>query len=480
MALLTGTVGAAGLGLALMPTTPARADGPPGELVEQLGAAALEATDAAISAQVPQGSLAPLIKRVQPAVVSVRSFGTRDAGGGWFGGGASQPFQRGVGSGFIIDPRGVVVTNHHVVAGADQLQVKLDDGRLVQAKVLGSDPYTDLAVLQLDGVERLPHVRLGNSQKLEVGDFVLAIGSPMGLEQTVTRGIVSAKGRGDLGLYADSYVDFVQTDAAISPGSSGGPLINMRGEVVAVNTAVSGIGRGLGFAVPVDQVKTVVPQLREHGKVERGWLGVAGRDLEPALGQLPTPGAVVGEVVAGAPAAAAGLRTGDRIVRLDGVEIENFSDLRGHIAEHRPGDKVELELERDGHAERLMVTLGDRTGASVAARAPSTSPTSRQRQAPSAGGGHGPDEDLFGGSGGRPRLGVEVLPRDGALEVRAVLPGSLAEQVGLQPGDVLESINGKKITGVDDVAAALGAARDEVRVEARRGDTRYVGQLRLH
>jgi len=471
LALATGALMAGGLTLAFAPSGHALADEPT-DLVDRVGALAL---DASIQAQVPQGSLAPLIKKVQPAVVSIRSFG-QSPSRGWFGGAEGQALQRGVGSGFIIDPRGIVVTNHHVVDQADSLQVKLNDGRLVAAKVLGSDPYTDLAVLELQGVERLPSVKLGSSANLEVGDFVLAIGSPMGLEQTVTRGIVSAKGRGDLGLYANSYVDFVQTDAAISPGSSGGPLINMRGEVVAVNTAVSGGGRGLGFAVPADQVSVVVPQLRRVGKVERGWLGIAGRDLEPVIGKFPERGAVVGEVYDGTPAAVAGLRQGDRIVKLDGVELENFSDLRGRIAEHKPREAVDLEIERGGRNQTLSVKLGDLATqlprASGRTPAPRTKPAPRPSPQPPADSG-----SLYGNP---PRLGVEVVPRDGRLEVVGVAPGSVAADVGLRRGDVLSEINGESISTVEDVAAALQKDASAVEVEVERDGSRYVGKLKKH
>lgn len=475
LALFTGTVALGGLTLALAPSQDAHAQGPDG-LVERLGQLALDAT---IHAEVPQGSLAPLIEKVQPAVVSVRSFGS--APGGFFRGVPGQvpghPMQRGVGSGFIIDSDGIVVTNHHVVDKADSLQVKLDDGRLVAAKVLGSDPFTDLAVLQLEGVSGLPTVKIGSSDTLRVGDFVLAIGSPMGLEQTVTRGIVSAKGRGDLGLYANSYVDFIQTDAAISPGSSGGPLINMRGEVVAVNTAVSGGGQGLGFAVPAHQVKTVVPQLRKVGKVERGWLGIAGRDVEPVVGQLPERGAVVGEVYDGTPAAAAGLRKADRIVRLDGHDIENFSDLRGRIAEHKPRERVQLEIERDGKRQTLSVKLGD-----LAAQMPTAAkqrlmpvPRAKPHPIPSPGPKATPPRD-----DGKPRLGVEVVPTDEGLQVVGVGPNTLAAEVGLQPGDVIEQINGQPIAKVEDVADALGKDPKGVAVQVDRNGARYVGTIQHH
>ncbi|HEY8378179.1 MAG TPA: trypsin-like peptidase domain-containing protein, partial [Nannocystis sp.] len=266
----------------------------------------------------PRRSLAPLVKELAPSVVSIRAQkkGVQFELDGidprmlpffeMFPGRPEVPPQQGIGSGFVLTPDGLVVTNNHVVDKAEKLEVKLHDGRIYTAKVLGTDPYTDIALLQLEGASGLKPATLGSSSKLAVGDWVMAIGSPMGLEQTATAGIISAKGRGSLGLYANSYIDFLQTDASIAPGSSGGPLFNMNGEVVGINTAVGGIGRGLGFAVPIDQAKTVIPQLKSTGKVVRGWLGISGREIEPAVGQMPERGAVVGVVHEGTPAARAG------------------------------------------------------------------------------------------------------------------------------------------------------------------------------
>ena len=418
----------------------------------------------------PRRTLAPLIKAVSPAVVSIRVVGK--AAPPALGGVDPRvlPFlpdmpeapAQGVGSGFIIRADGLVLTNHHVVDRADKVEVKLADGRVFAAKVLGQDPHTDLALLRLEGAQGLPAVALGASDDLAVGDWVIAIGAPMGLEQTATAGIVSAKKRGSLGLYQNSYIDFLQTDAAISPGNSGGPLFNLSGEVVAINTAVGGLGRGLGFAVPIDQIKAVLPQLHAKGKVERGWLGIAGRDVEPAVGAAPRPGAVVGEVQDGTPARKAGLRAGDRVVAVDDRPVDSFADLRGRIAERAPGDKVRLTIERDGKPQELVVALGS---------LPSDDELRRRvdpRRAPA-------DPDLYGP--GEPRLGVEVEPADGGVRVKAVRSGGVAADLGLRPGDLLREVNGRPIRAPADVADALKLDRRRVEVTVQRGEGTHTSVL---
>ena len=399
-------------------------------------------------------SLAPLINKVRPAVVSIRAYGGKRMGFG--------PKQ-GVGSGFVIEKDGLAVTNHHVVDGAERLEVRTEDGRRFEADVLGTDPQTDLAVIKLRGAKSLPTVKLGKSQHVEVGDFVIAIGSPMGLESTVTRGIVSAKGRGDLGLYRNSYVDFIQTDAAISPGSSGGPLVNMRGQVVAVNTAVAGPGRGLGFAVPVDQARWVIPQLTKYGKVTRGWLGIAGRDVEPAFGAAPELGAEVGTVYERTPAEKGGLRKGDRVVEIDGERIDNFAELRAIVGTHSPGDTVKMKVVRGSSTETLKVKLGTLPdGEALAALGESKAPAGRGR-------GLWPD--------GSRRLGVEVAQTKDGLRVQSVADGSVADQLGMRKGDLLEEVNGVKIKAVGDVARALGKSGTKVTVKADRNGATHVGTL---
>jgi len=414
----------------------------------------------------PARSLAPIIKEVRPAVVSIVASGhatsSEDSGFDtriipFFPDGVrTPPLPSGAGSGFIISRDGLIVTNHHVVAGRDRFEVKLFDGREFEATVVGSDEETDVALLKLKDAEKLPTVVLGKSDALQVGDRVFAIGSPMGLESSVTTGIVSAKGRGSLGLYRESYLDFLQTDAAIGPGNSGGPLFNLNGEVIGINTAVSGLGRGLGFATPIDQAKWVIPQLRNDGKVTRGWLGISGRDVEPASSGSFAAGAVVGAVHDGTPAEKAGLQAGDRIVRLDGKAVESFEDLRGRIAQTKPGQKVKVEIKRDGKAKKLELTLEKR---------PHPDELARMRFGfPSRSGKGG----LYGD--GPPRLGVNVEETKKGVVIRGVESGSVGDELGLQNGDVIEEVNGEKIRSAEDVRRAVSKDTSKISVTVRRGD----------
>lgn len=412
----------------------------------------------------PAKSLAPVIQAVHPAVVSITVSGPSQEHkrGGvdrrvlpFFPDGLPTPTPpHGTGSGFIISSDGLAVTNHHVVAGRGDLDVKLSDGRHFKAKVVGSDEETDLALLQIEGAKGLPTAVLGSSEKLQVGDRVFAIGSPLGLEQSVTTGIISGNGRGSLGLYRESYLDFLQTDAAISPGNSGGPLFNLNGEVVGINTAVSGFGNGLGFTIPIDQAKWVIPQLKNDGKVVRGWLGISGRDVEPAASGQRQPGAVVGDVHADTPAAKAGLERGDRIVKLDGESIDNFADLRGRIAMSSPDKAVKLEVERDGKRKKLDVKLEQRPHPDDLARMRNGfEPTPRRR-------------GLYGD--GPPRLGVDIEETGEGLVVRRVQRGSVAADLGLRKGDVLREINGRKIKKPADVRRALEKNTRRIEVEVER------------
>ncbi|PRP95208.1 trypsin-like peptidase domain-containing protein [Enhygromyxa salina] len=411
----------------------------------------------------PNDSLAPLITRVQPSVVSIQ---TRKSKSGLFSRGSS-----GIGSGFVISDDGLVVTNHHVVAGNDKFEVHLQDGRRFEATVVGSDPQTDVAVIRLTNAKQLPIVSFGSSEGLLVGDWVIALGSPMGLEQTVTRGIVSAKGRGSLGLYEDGYADFLQTDAAINPGNSGGPLFNLAGEVVGINTAVGGHD-GLGFAIPSDQAKIVIPKLIKDGKVTRGWLGVGGRDEPPEFGAMPTKGAVLGEIHAGTPAAAAGLLAGDRVLEIDGKAIDDFDALRTRIGEYGPHDKVTLAVLRSGKQHQINVELGARPGPNSLVRTPAgvvppNSAPGPKPTPPSSGAGG----DLYNGTPAR--LGVEVRETPEGVVVERVLEGGVGHRLGLRAGDVIERVNGKGISSVAAIIASLESNRSQAKVEVRRGSGRH-------
>lgn len=422
----------------------------------------------------PRESLAPMIQAVGPAVVAVDARGTR---GGASILGADQPVQ-GMGSGFVIDAGGLVVTNHHVIDGAQTVQVRLSDGRRFDAQVVGSDPATDLALLRLSGADALPVVTLGDSKTLEVGDWVVAMGNPMGLDHSATVGIISGKGRGSLGLYRDSYIDFLQTDADIAPGSSGGPLFNLRGEVVGINTAV-GAGLRPGFAIPVDQAKRIVEQLRDHGEVVRGWLGA---------GNVPgddQPGATIGSVYEGTPAERAGLRPGDVVEALDGEPVESFEALRARVGTKRPGDEVTLSVRRSGETLEVRVTLGARPeSASLEALRPSRSPAPPPAGSPRSSfrwpfGLDDPPEPEAAPEAAPEgaRLGVSARQTPEGLEVVEVREGSLAQTLGLRPGDILRELAGRPLRRPADVAEALAGAPSSLEVRFERAGATHVVTL---
>jgi len=278
--------------------------------------------------------------------------------------------QQGLGSGFIIDRNGTILTNYHVVDGAKKIVVTLSDGKSFDAKILGKDQKTDIAVIQINGQQDLPAATLGDSDRLEVGEWVMAIGNPFGLDHTVTTGIVSAKGRH---IGAGPYDDFIQTDASINPGNSGGPLINMRGEVIGINSAIfseSGGNIGISFAIPTNLVKELLPQLRDKGKVVRGYLGTAIQKLTPeiadALGLSQTQGALVTETTDGGPADRAGVKPGDVIVAFDDKGIKDTSDLPLQVARTTPGKTVPVKILRESKEVTLSLTVGEMKESEVA------------------------------------------------------------------------------------------------------------------
>jgi serine protease Do len=408
-----------------------------------------------------QQSLAPLIEAVQPAVVSIHTRSKR-----------GMVAASGMGSGFVIAAEGLVVTNHHVVAGNEKLEVHFPDGRRFEGTVVGSDPQTDVAVVRLTGAFSLPTVVLGSSDVIRVGDWVVAMGSPMGLERTVTRGIISAQGRGSLGLYRDGYADFLQTDAAINPGNSGGPLFNLSGEVIGINTAIGGRD-GLGFAVPIDQAKVVIPQLIEQGKVVRGWLGISGRDEPPEYGAAPQPGALISEVHAGGPGAAAGLQVGDRVLEIEGRLISNFDGLRNRIGEFPPNSKVSLVLTRNGQKKTVTVTLAERPDPDSLARFNPANPSPNKPSPPPA---PAPKQgDLYNGQPAR--LGVEVRETGEGVVVERVVEGGVGHRLGLRSGDVIEQVNGKAIKSIAEIVGALEGDRSKAEVSVKRGNGRHVAVI---
>ena len=378
----------------------------------------------------------------------------------------------GAGSGFIVDADGYVVTNHHVVSGAEEIVVTLSDGRQLDAEIVGDDPQMDLALLKVDAGEPLPFVAFGDSDAVRVGEWVFAIGNPFGLGGSASAGIVSARGRD---IRSGPYDDYLQIDAPINRGNSGGPVFNAAGEVIGVSTAIvspNGGSVGIGFAIPSKHVTAVVEQLKENGSVERGWLGVALQDLDSALAETlgldGTEGALVAEVVPGSPAEAAGLEAGDVVTRFDGEAIESVRDLTFTVAGRRPRESVSVEVIRDGRALELDVELGNRAQATA-------SPSSGWR-APARPGARG-EQSALGlrlaplTDRERTRLG---LPRDvGGAIIADVRPGSPAAREGLRSGDVIVSVNRQAVDSVDDVTAALEAARrdgDRALLLVRRGE----------
>ncbi len=340
--------------------------------------------------------------------------------------------QHSLGSGFVISASGDILTNHHVVMGADEIVVKFASGKEYEAKVVGVDDKTDLAVIHVEAKD-LPYAKLGDSDALKVGDWVLAIGNPFGLGHTVTAGIVSAKGRV---IGAGPYDDFIQTDASINPGNSGGPLFNLNGEVIGVNTAIIASGQGIGFAIPVNIAKTLVPQLIATGRVSRAWLGVAIQELSPELaesyGLSDTKGALVASVEIGGPAARAGIRPGDVILSANGQVVVDAHALPRLISNQKAGSRVSLELWRNGKRETVAVLLQD------------MSKDDRKTASGERGGRESSKADLMGlylsglSAEEKSRLGLSA---PGGVAVMAVEPGSPAEALGIVRGDIILSLN---------------------------------------
>ena len=378
-------------------------------------------------------------------------FGDQNPFGDFFGpfseGNPPRSFeQQGVGSGFIMSREGYILTNNHVVEDADQIKVKLANGKEYDGKVIGRDPKTDLALIKIKASSDLQSLNLGNSDELKVGSWVVAVGSPFGLEQTVTAGIVSAKGRV---IGSGPYDNFIQTDASINPGNSGGPLINMKGEVVGINTAIIASGQGIGFAIPINMAKEVAPQLQEKGHVTRGWLGVSIQEVTPELaksfGLKEKKGALVAQVVSGSPAEKAGIEKGDVIVEFDGKEVSDSKDLPRIVASTPVGKAVSIKLSRDGKVLDRQVKVGEMEEKAGVAKAPSS---------------HKP-------------LGITVqnitpeiakglgLKKDTGVVVTGVEPGSPAANAGIQTGDVIREANRKPIKDVDDFVQMIEKTKDQ-------------------
>ncbi|MGE5384589.1 MAG: DegQ family serine endoprotease [Betaproteobacteria bacterium] len=364
---------------------------------------------------------------------------------------------RGLGSGFIVNANGTILTNAHVVDGADTVTVKLTDKREYKAKVLGMDKASDVAVLKIDAKD-LPVVRTGSTANTRVGEWVLAIGSPFGFENSATAGIISAKSRS---LPDGNYVPFIQTDVAVNPGNSGGPLFNMAGEVIGVNSQIysrSGGYQGLSFAIPIDVAMKVEQQIVSHGKVQHGHLGVSIQDVNQSLAEsfgLKQPtGALVGAVEKGSPAAKAGLEPGDVILAVNGTNIAGATELPMIVANIQPGETAKLKVWRKGAERQIDVKVGDFGEKKVASN----------DNAPAAKG----------------RLGVAVRPLTPDEQRQAEVSGGLlvedatgpAARAGIQPGDIVLSVNGERIGSVDQLRSVVAKAGKRIAVLVERGDSR--------
>ena len=431
-------------------------------------------------------SFAPLAERLKPSVVNIATtkvvktrrlfrnfprFGPNDPFREFFGddffdrffGNQPREFKaQSLGSGFILDREGYIITNNHVVESADEIVVRLSDEHEFEAKVVGTDPKTDIALIKIDPGEVTLHpVELGDSDKIRVGDWVIAIGNPFGYGHTVTAGIISAKERV---IGAGPYDNFLQTDAAINPGNSGGPLFDMDGRVVGINTAIVAGGTGIGFAIPVNMAREIVTQLKERGKVTRGWLGVmiqeVTKDLADSFGLKEPQGALISDVVEGGPAQKAGLQRGDIIIEFDGIKIHKMNQLPRIVAEHSPGSKVKVVVLRNGKEKTFTVTLGELK-----------------------------EQELAGEARIEKDLGLTVqeitpelrkhlnLDTENGVVVSGVEPGSPAAQAGIRRGDVILEVNQREVRGLDDYRKALEGAKgkESVLFLVRRGaGTLYV------
>ncbi len=411
-------------------------------------------------ANVAHVSVADLVERLTPSVVNLSTVRVvknprlnRDF------------TQKGMGSGFIISDDGYIFTNNHVVNKASRIKVKLSDGKEYDAEVKGTDPNTDIALIKINAPGRLPYVRMGDSDRLRIGDGVFAIGNPLGLNHTVTSGIISAKGR-EIG--AGPYDNFIQTDASINPGNSGGPLCNLSGEVVGINTAIIAQAQGIGFAIPINMAKEILSDLKTSGKITRGWLGVTSQDitedLQKTLKLKDRSGALVTEVLPGDAAEKAGIKAGDVILGIDGKPAKDRRELIRMIAALRVGSKVGVQIIRDGKEMTLPLVVAER----------------KDGQAQDPGGAVKEQLDMTVKEV-TPEIARYIgLPEKTGVIVTDVKAGGPAEEAGLQPRDIILKINNMEIKGLKDYQAALNAGEkgNTLLMLVRRGKANFFVTLK--
>ncbi len=438
-------------------------------------------------------SISPLVKQVGSAVVNISTERmVKNQFGGMLPGmprefqeffeqfdpfmgpqsGAKERLQSALGTGFIISSDGYIVTNNHVVKNADKIYVTLSEQNnkqdKVEAKVIGSDAETDLALLKISVKKDLPAIKFGDSDKMEVGDWVVAIGNPFGLSNTVTTGIISAKGRD---IHAGPYDNFLQTDASINPGNSGGPLLNLDGEVIGINTAIAASGQGIGFAIPSKLASSIIDQLKSGQKVSRGWIGVTIQDLDEvtakALGLKDQKGALIGSVMPKEPADKAGLKAGDIVVKIGDTPISNASDLTKVIASHKPNEKVQITAIRDGKEKQFTVQLGERNLTQTASK------------------------DIQKGSS----LGVSLreltnqdrqslrLPQNvQGILVTDVKQNGLAAKAGIAPQDIIMAANLKPVKTIKELTTILekeSKARGAIMLQVYRQGNSFIISIPL-
>ena len=426
----------------------------------------------------PYTSFAPVVKKVAPGVVKVvvtskasrvnmpEGFGFNDPFWRHFFGDQSgngtpnrqfkAPRQQGLGSGVVVTKDGYILTNNHVVDGAQDVKVTLQDGREFTAKIIGRDPKSDVAVIKIDAKD-LPVVPMADSDKVQVGDVVLAVGNPFGVGQTVTTGIVSATGRGNLGI--EDYEDFIQTDAAINPGNSGGALVDVEGRLIGINTAIysrSGGNQGIGFAIPSDLARDVMGSLISDGKVTRGYLGVMIQDVTPALAKefklKDNTGALVGDVVPKGPADKGGLKDGDVVLECNGKAISDSRRLRLIVGEVKPGTTVPMKVLRDGSTKTLQVTIEQQPGTEKLA----------ENNGQSA-----PDTGTLNGVGvadldSQTREQMKIPEHIKGVVITEVQPDSPAAEAGLKQGDVIQEINKHPVKTAEEAVKLTETPKDKV------------------